>query len=395
MMRSKDNRKRFSGPNSVQLLQSGDLYFQRLETLLKSAKFEIHLQTYIFEADETGLKLISELKKAAERGVQVYLLLDAFGSAGLSGAIIAELKNCGVQLRFFGRLFSRGKFHLGRRLHRKVIVVDGITAVVGGINIGNRYNEINGKKPWLDFALELTGITARRLRRICRQRWIYSGNKKYVTNLRLPSAVNHASEQNSISLAISENDFLRRKSEIAISYRNAIRQSKKEIILVGAYFMPGIRVRRLLKKAKRRGVEIHCIFGAASDVMLSVYAREFLYQWMLRHGIKIYEYTPSNVHGKVLICDRHWMSIGSFDLNSLSTYSNIELNLEIDDEKFVGDVRQQLLSIQRKDCIEVTHTTYQVRSSILRQLKCWIAFQLTKTLFGLAYILSKGTPRRD
>jgi cardiolipin synthase len=206
---------------------------------------------------------------------------------------------------------------------------------------------------------------------------------------------NPANDQNSISIAITENDFLRRKSEIAISYRNAIRHSKKEIILVGAYFMPGIRVRRLLKKAIRRGVEIHCIFGAASDVMLSVYAREFLYQWMLRNGINIYEYVPSNVHGKVLICDGHWMSIGSFDLNSLSTYSNIELNLEVDDEEFVDDIRQRLISIRQKDCIEITKATHQFRNSILRQLKCWIAFQLTKTFFGLAYILSKVAPRRD
>jgi cardiolipin synthase len=389
------NSKHYSSPNYVRLLRSGRDYFQQLETLLSSAKVEIHLQTYVFEADETGLRIIEALRQAAQRGVLVYVLLDTFGSPGIPPRVAEDLRNNGVQLQFFGRFFSKGKFHLGRRLHRKVTVIDGATALVGGINISNHYNHIGKRLPWLDYALEVQGTTARRLRRICRERWKNNKYRKTLKSVRLPALPDSGNESEAIAVGITQNDFLRRKSDIAIAYRQAIRHSKKEILLVGAYFLPGLRARRLLKKAISRGVEIHCIFAAASDVMLSVYAREFLYQWMLRNGLHIHEYTPSNVHGKLMLCDGHWMSIGSFDLNSLSTYSNIELNLELKNEHFIADVRRELMDVINNECKPVTSENYRLRTSSLRKLKCWCSYQIAKTFFGLAYILAKGVPKRS
>lgn len=386
------NHKRYISHNRVQLLRSGNAYFRELENLISGAKVEIHLQTYIFAADETGLPIIRALQQAALRGVRVYLLIDTFGSAGMPGRIIDELRKSGVYLRFFGRFFSKGKFHLGRRLHRKVTVIDGSIAVVGGINISNNYNQVGDAIPWLDYALKVNGSTARRLRRICRQQWSKFHDRKTIRSIRLPVLSTPEKTDENIAVAIAQNDFLRRKSEIAISYRQAIRHSKKEIIVVGAYFLPGLRVRRLLKKAIARGVKVHCLFAAASDVMLSVYAREFLYQWMLRHGLQIHEYTAANVHGKVMVCDGQWMSIGSFDLNSLSTYSNIELNLEVKDAPFIDSVRHELLDVIKNECKTVTKETYRKRTSIFRQLKCWGSYQIAKTFFGLAYILSRSAP---
>ncbi len=99
------NSKHYSSPNYVRLLRSGRDYFQQLETLLSSAKVEIHLQTYVFEADETGLRIIEALRQAAQRGVLVYVLLDTFGSPGIPPRVAEDLRNNGVQLQFFGRFF--------------------------------------------------------------------------------------------------------------------------------------------------------------------------------------------------------------------------------------------------------------------------------------------------
>jgi cardiolipin synthase len=119
----------------LELLRSGNAFFRTLQDTIDAATKEIHFQTYIFDPDRTGLKVLESLKAAAQRGVKVFLMLDAYGSSRFKGKHVDELVKAGVELQFYGRLFHAGWFHLGRRLHRKVVVVDGITA---GTTTGRR-----------------------------------------------------------------------------------------------------------------------------------------------------------------------------------------------------------------------------------------------------------------
>src|SRR5436190_1575796 len=132
----------------VLLLSSGKPFFDVLLKRITGAKHEIHFQVYIFENDETGIIVADALAHASMRGVRIYLLIDAFG-ANLSEDMLRQLKDAGVQVKLYGPLFSNGKFHIGRRLHRKVIVFDETVAFVAGLNISNNYNYI-GDKEWLD-----------------------------------------------------------------------------------------------------------------------------------------------------------------------------------------------------------------------------------------------------
>jgi cardiolipin synthase len=369
--------------NKVRWIQSGSAYFDELCELIASSEYEIHIQTYIFSSDHTGLKVAEALMDAAKRGVKVFLLIDAYGSKQLSETMEEQMAQTGIRIFRYGRLYSQGRFHISRRLHRKIIVIDGKTAIIGGMNISDHYNDIRGEKAWLDFAVIIEGDIPRKLRHICKARWKGYSFPKLNDNDPEPKGSEY-----SIPVRIRRNDFVRNQNEIAVSYRQAIRQATKSLLFIGAYFLPGGRSRRLIRDTARRGVEIRVLVAERSDVGIMVNARRYLYAWLIRNGIRVFEYRKSNVHGKVLIADQQWLTIGSFDLNNLSTFSNIELNVDINHKHFSNDLSNHILNIMEEDCIEITKDLIEQHSGIFEKFKLWCSYQIVKTLFVLSVYLS-------
>ena len=374
--------------NSVEWIQSGKKYYDRLEELIDLSRFEIHLQTYIFISDETGNRIAEALIRAAKRNIRIFLLLDAYGSQGLSSAMIHRFKETGINFKKYGEIFSKGRFHIGRRMHHKIIVIDGQISVVGGINVSDNYNDTPDSPAWLDFAVIMEGDISRRLQYICRRRWI-GWHFSYMSKKDL--LINTQSEKiNSgyFPIRIRRNDFIRYRNDIAISYREAFRRSEKSIILVGGYFLPGGRTRRLMRKATLRGVKISVIVSEKSDVKILVNARRYLYAWLIRNKIDVYEYKLSNVHGKVIIVDETWTSIGSFDLNNLSTYSNIELNVDINEPNFSADLAKHIQKIMAADCIKLDNNKVLMKKTFLYKFAMWFSYRFVKTLFVLSVLLA-------
>src|SRR5688572_33384147 len=126
--------------DDIKLVYSGKNFFEVLEELITNSKEYLHLQTYIFETDETGFKVIEWLKAAAARGVKVYMLVDAYASFPFPAGIAADLRKCGVHFRLFSPLFSAENIFIGRRLHHKIVVADRNLGLTGGINIADKYN---------------------------------------------------------------------------------------------------------------------------------------------------------------------------------------------------------------------------------------------------------------
>ncbi len=382
--------------NLVELVQSGEDFIVRLEHLIVHASREIHLQTYIFEPDETGRRIMDALKTASlVRHIKVFILVDALGSQNLSTTFRNELKDAGIHIRRFGRFYSNGKFHIGRRLHRKVIVADGRRALVGGINISNKYTDQSGSPAWLDFAVEVEGEAARRLLLVCRKRWMNIRFKAFPKKLREGISQRNFPLEARVRVRVSQNDFIHRKNQIALTYRQQIRTCTESLIMVGGYFLPGGRIRRLLKQAVQRGVDIKIIVSENSDVRMVLLARRYLYSWLLRNHIRIYEYLPSNVHGKVLFCDKKFVSVGSYDLNNLSTYSNIELNLDILDENFSRHFHEKIEKIIEKDCRLLTEENFRKRLTLLDRFFTWVSYQLVKTFFVLALVLARRSQQDE
>ncbi|HRH66336.1 MAG TPA: phospholipase D-like domain-containing protein [Bacteroidia bacterium] len=386
MARQRRSRnERYTVHNTVHLLQSGEEFFSALENMICQAQQEIHLQTYILANDETGRRIVQALMDASRlRQVKVYVLVDAYGSQNLPPGFIRDMENAGIGFRKYGRFYSRGRLHIGRRMHRKVAVADGEVAIVGGINISNHYNDLPGHKAWLDFAVLVKGAVSKRLHLICRQRWLNIRFQRFSKKMRLPSLSSPNPQTADMAIRVSQNDFLRRKNQVAITYRQAFRQSTSSILIVGGYFLPGGQVRRILKNASRRGVSISIIVSEKSDVKVAIYARQYLYDWLLRYNIRIYEYLPANVHGKVLISDNKFISIGSYDLNNLSTYSNIELNLDINDTNFAAAFTHRLEKIIASDCRLITKEEFEHRITWRQRILNWVSYRFAKTFFVLS-----------
>jgi cardiolipin synthase len=370
----------------IKLYSSGNGFFGELERMIDKSAEEIHLQVYIFENDETGLRIANCLLKAAIRGVKIYLLIDAFGSSNLPAEITGQLKNAGVEVKRYGPFYKGGSFHFGRRLHRKVMVFDRKLAIVAGLNISNNYNDLGGKKAWLDFAVVLEGNVVSKLYAICLQRWV----KKPLRTLPMKKILQ---EKKSLSSAIQvrQNDRIRGLNEANATYRREIKNAAHSLFIVGGYFLPGGRVRRMIRNAVQRGVKIQIIIAAESDVWLQRNAVQYLYHWMLRNRIKIFEYLPSNVHGKVLIADKKMISVGSYDLNNLSTLSNIELNIDIPNELLAETLQSELEKIVAADCRLVTIEELYRRTNLWKRFWHFLCYEVVKSFFALAL----WTARKD
>ena len=368
MIKSNDS---FTNAKNLELVYSGEDYFARLETIIREAQSQIQLQMYLFENDATGKRIVNELKEAALRKVEIYVLLDGLGSLSFPAEMIKELKYSGVNIRFFAPLFSSYTFYLGRRLHRKVIVADAKVALLGGINIADKYHGSATQKPWLDYAVQLNGEIAKPLQQLCHD--IYF-KKRHFKNKQIKSAYRI---QQDTSVRILQNDWLKGKNEICDGYIKSIRHAKKEIIIVGSYFLPGIRIIRALKKASKNKVIIKLILSGKSDLPLTRRATCFLYGKLLSYNIELYEWNESILHGKVAVVDGNWSTIGSFNLNNLSSYGSLEMNVEVLSSSF-STVFQEHLNEIISQCQRITPESLKTKTSIMTKFINLVSYAVTR-----------------
>jgi cardiolipin synthase len=170
-MKAKSHIHDYTGGHYIELLQSGESFFSAVERIIDSAKHFIHFQTYIIDEDETGIRIINALIRAAKRGLRTYLLLDAFGTKYLSKELIDNIENSGILFRFFAPTFITKGFQLSLRLHSKVVIADGEVAIIGGMNFADRYHGTPEKKEWLDFALLIKGPECIHILSIIKKLW--------------------------------------------------------------------------------------------------------------------------------------------------------------------------------------------------------------------------------
>jgi cardiolipin synthase len=194
--------------------------------------------------------------------------------------------------------------------------------------------------------------------------------------------------KDNVMLKTVQNNWYRNKIEILKSYRSAIRHSHNRMILLSGYFLPGRNERRLLRNASRRGVDIKIVLSAESDTPMFKRATNFLYSFILRNNISIYEYLPSNLHAKVATVDGKWSTIGSYNLNHLSDYGSIELNVDISDSRFTRKFEELLIRIIKKDCRQVTFEDYLRRRTWFSKLSDWFSYQMIRILMRAMFLLN-------
>ncbi|MGB3949012.1 MAG: phospholipase D-like domain-containing protein [Bacteroidia bacterium] len=379
--------------SDLKLVHSGDDYFDRLIQMIDSCKHTLLFQTYIFEEDETGKKIAAALKKASQRGVVVALLLDGFGSKNLSTPFINELKNTGIDIRFFAPLFSTQSIYLGRRMHHKIIVADQQKALIGGINIANKYRGNSTEPAWLDYAVYIEGKVCIDLNRLClkmygfKNRLIRSKIEQFTSTKK---QVEFTLNETNYWIKIKQNDRLKGKNQITQSYLKAIKNAKSSIYITGSYFLPGRRLRNALINASKRGVEVNLILAGVSDVPLFKNATAWLYDLLFRNKINIYEWNKSVLHGKVAIIDNNWTTIGSFNLNHLSAYGSIELNIDTANEAFISKFKQHILTVIQEGCERVVPE--KQNNSLFARLKRWLAYKGTRSTIKVMVVFPYINP---
>ncbi|MFN8154773.1 MAG: phospholipase D-like domain-containing protein [Bacteroidia bacterium] len=381
------NSRNYIGGNKIKLVHGGEEYFDALLEVIERARHFLHLQVYIFDVDETGLVILDALKEAAQRGVKVQVVADGFGSMSLGSKFPEEMARHNILFRFFSPLPFPGIFQAGRRLHHKVVVADGKRALVGGINISDRYRGTDQQLPWLDYALLAEGPVVLPITAICEKIFQKRFSRRGLRKLK--KLKNTSAEPIPMQVRVSVNDWIRRRNEISSAYKHMLSGAHKEIIIVASYFVPTRRLLKILVRAARRGRKVSIILSRTSDVILMKPAMTYLYSKLLQAGINIFEYRESVLHAKLCVVDKRWVSIGSHNLNHLSEFISIEMNLEVLDHAFASQTTRELYSLMEERCIPITSADVTRGSNLFQKAGQWISYKLISWSMRILYFLNQ------
>ncbi len=369
--------------NHITLLRNGAEYFPALERAIDGAQMEIHLQTYIFEDDHVGHTISAALMRAARRGVAVCVLLDGFGCKDTSKSLIAKMQEGGVEVLFYRPKISPWtlKRNRLRRLHRKLVVVDGRLAFVGGINIIDDLNTPGHTPPRVDYAVSVQGPLLKSIEASARRLWrrIAWARLRSVKPA-MPMPLGKVNGKMWAAYVMRDNALHRHDIEEA--YLAAIEAAREEIIIANAYFLPGRDFRHALISAAHRGVRVVLLLQGRVEYWFLHYASRALYRRFLDAGIEIHEYHRSFMHSKVAVIDGRWATVGSSNIDPMSLWLAREANIVVDDESFALQLREDLeLSIQHGARLfrldDWNHT------SLLKRSATWAIYNLVRFTMGL------------
>jgi len=378
-------RPEFYPGNRLTLLNSGAEYFPALLAAIASAEEQIWLETYIFAKDPVGDSVAKALADAAARGVQVRLLVDGFGARNFRDDFAELLARAGVLTLEYRPEFGGGlKRHRLRRLHRKLAVIDGHTAFVGGINIVDDNNAPPELRPRFDYAVRVEGEVIAAISTAMRRMWEIVA----WANLKQRYRLHHIARPDCPPVgnqraAFLIRDNIRHRNDIANAYLEGIRQAQHEILIASAYFLPGFRFRHALHAAAQRGVKITVLLQGRSDHPLLLYATRALYGSLLDEGMRIFEYHKSFLHAKAAVIDDQWATVGSSNIDPFSLLLAKEGNLLVADRAFAAALKNSLAQAMADGAMELRQQDWQ-RAGLGARLLHWVCYGAVRLLVGIA-----------
>lgn len=409
----------FSDGHRVRLLVGGQELFAAMAEVLERAEREVWLATYIFSDDEASHAVAQSLAQAAQRGVSVRVVVDGFGANLTLGTLRKWWAGTGVQLEVF-RPLDRWWAWLQpaqlRRMHHKLMAVDGQTAFVGGINIiDDRFDQTHGwvDQPRLDFAVQLHGALVQQVQQVAQGMWTRAAlgrdwrgeiadlartSQPVVRTLQLLRELRTTPEgthgqtsarsrlHEAVDLALVIRDNVRQRRSIERTYIEAITRARTRIDLACPYFYPGRAFRRALRRAADRGVRIRLLMQGKIDYRFAALAARVLYDELLSRGIRVFEYTPAFLHAKVAVIDENWATVGSSNIDPLSLWLNLEANVVVRHAPFVSE-----LSLQLEDAFSqsVEVSAPPLSTGWRARLMRWLVASVANTYLRLAGMNSR------
>jgi cardiolipin synthase len=376
----------FQPGNRLTLLNSGAEYFPALIAAIEGALHEVHLESYIFEDDITGHAVADALSAAARRGVSVRVLVDGFGAPDFAEKLMPSLADAGVMSLIYRPDIARFRLRRRRlrRLHRKLVSVDGRIAFVGGINVIDDLNTPHQTPPRYDYAVRVEGPLLKPIQETMHRLWeiIVWANFKRRYRISGSSPIDQ-SPRGEQTAAFLIRDNIRHRRDIEEAYLSAIASAHKNILIANAYFLPGRRFRRALSDAAQRGVQVNILLQGRIEYRLLHYATQALYGKLLDAGIHIFEYHHSFLHAKVAVIDEQWATVGSSNIDPFSLLLAREANLVVLDRKFAGELRLSLQQTMQDGAQELPRARWQQLPWYARLLR-WVSYNLVRIAIGIS-----------
>ena len=338
----------------LQLLENGEEFFPAVFEAIAAAEKEVLLETFIFFKDKVGQELQQVLVDAAARGVSVDVTVDGYGSADLNGEFASTMARAGVRIHMFdpGKRLLGKRVNVFRRMHRKIVVVDGQVAFIGGINFSADHLGDFGPEAKQDYALRVEGPVVHDIHRFAlgvvasgrvNRRW-WHRRAAHPSNGYV--GVNRG-EARALFVIRDNQDH---RNDIEQHYLQAIRDARSRLLIANAYFFPGYRVLREIRNAARRGVRVRLILQGQPDMPIAKFGARMLYNYLMSDGVEVHEYCRRPLHGKVALADYEWSTVGSSNLDPLSLSLNLEANLIIRDHNFNRQLHEKLDRLLQEDC---------------------------------------------
>lgn len=348
----------------VKIFNDGREKFDALIEDINRAKYHIHMEYYIFRMDDVGQEIYEALIEARKRGVEVKLLIDAWGSNKTKMSKFKELEELGGRVaQFFPLILPLINPRTNYRLHRKIVVIDGVIGYTGGFNVGNEYASVTKKFGyWRDNHLRLTGDIVYSLQ----HRFILDWNSQHHFEITqgepyFPDAISQGHVATQLVTSGPDED----KEQIKLTYMKMISGAEREIVIQTPYYIPSDALHESLKLALLSGVQVKMMIPNKADHPLVYWATYFHAADLVKYGAKVYTYENGFVHSKTLIIDGEYASVGSANLD----YRSLQLCFEANVVIYNYDIAQKLRNDFIKDLKlsrALTLERYEQRSKIVR-----------------------------
>lgn len=369
--------KKFVQGNAVKLLKDGDAFFPQMIRRIRKARHEIFIETFILANDRTGCIVKRALLQAARRGVWIAVTADSYGTFYLDNEYIKELTDEGVVFQIYDpqpKFFDK-RPKAFRCLHRKLVVIDGACAFVGGINLSDEHVTAMSETAKRDFAIEIVGPVVKDIRRLCQSYVREAHDEAWLPEVEVAP---HPQADAPCDVAFISRDNKRNRSEIEKAYIAQIHDAKKRVLIANAYFFPGYRVMRALKKAAKRGVAVDLILQGNPDIPFALPAARCLYDTLTKDGVCVHEYIERPLHAKVAVIDDEWSTIGSSNLDPWSLSMNLEANVFVKSRALNQELTENMNALMQKSRL--------IQYESVKRRDWWCRLRNTVTYHGLRHL---------